>query len=76
VRDITYVLGHLDSLILRLFYGEERGACKRLGWYCENCCGKVGQGRGKLMGAADTNTQFVHALKHFAEWAGEAAMAA
>jgi len=28
------------------------------------------------MGAADTSTQFAHALKHFAEWAGGVAVAA
>jgi len=75
VRDI--ILAHLDSLYF--FYGEESGvriARKHLGWYCEQLLGKAAPARRELMGAADTSTQFAHALKHFAEWAGEAAMAA
>ena len=75
VRDI--ILAHLDSLYI--FYGEESGvriARKHLGWYCEQLLGNPVQARRELMGAADTSTQFAHALKHFAEWAGEVAVAA
>jgi tRNA-dihydrouridine synthase B len=75
VRDI--ILAHLDSLYS--FYGEESGvriARKHLGWYCEQLLGNPVQARRELMGAADTSTQFAYALKHFAEWAGQAAVAA
>jgi len=75
VRDI--ILAHLDSLYF--FYGEETGvriARKHLGWYCERLLGNPVQARRELMGAADTSVQFAHALKHFAAWAGEAAVAA
>jgi tRNA-dihydrouridine synthase B len=75
VRDI--ILAHLDALYL--FYGEESGvriARKHLGWYCEQLLGNPVPARRELMGAADTSAQFAHALKHFAGWAGEAAVAA
>jgi tRNA-dihydrouridine synthase B len=75
VRDI--ILGHLDSLYR--FYGEASGvriARKHLGWYCERLLGSPAQVRRELMGAADTSTQFAHALKHFEYWASESAAAA
>jgi len=72
LRDI--ILGHLDSLYS--FYGEQSGvriARKHLGWYCEQLLGSPAQVRRELMGAADTAAQFAHALKHFDEWASQAA---
>jgi tRNA-dihydrouridine synthase B len=75
VRDI--ILGHLDSLYL--FYGEETGvriARKHLGWYCEQLLESPAPVRRELMGAADTGTQFAHAVKHFDDWASAAAAAA
>jgi len=71
LRDI--ILGHIDSLYS--FYGEESGvriARKHLGWYCEQLLGSPAHARQELMGAADTATQFAHALKHFAHWASQA----
>jgi len=70
LRDI--ILGHLDSLYS--FYGEESGvriARKHLGWYCEQLLGSPAHARQELMGAADTATQFAHAVKHFADWASQ-----
>jgi len=75
VRDI--ILAHLDSLYF--FYGEETGvriARKHLGWYCEQLLESPAQVRRELMGAADTSAQFANALKHFDDWASEAAAAA
>lgn len=75
VRDI--ILTHLDALYL--FYGEERGvriARKHLGWYCEQLLKFPAQVRRELMGAANTAAQFAHAVKHFDDWASEAAVAA
>jgi tRNA-dihydrouridine synthase B len=75
VRDI--ILAHLDSLYL--FYGEESGvriARKHLGWYCEQLLRFPAQVRRELMGAANTATQFAHAVKHFDDWVSEAATAA
>ena len=74
-RDI--ILGHLDSLYL--FYGEQSGvriARKHLGWYCERLLRVPTQARRELMAAADTAAQFAHAVKHFDDWANEAAAAA
>src|SRR5262249_37250351 len=68
LRDI--ILHHLDSLYS--FYGEESGvriARKHLGWYCEQLLGSPAHARQELMGAANTATQFAHAVKHFAHWA-------
>jgi len=68
LRDI--ILQHLDSLYS--FYGAESGvriARKHLGWYCEQLLGSPAHARQELMGAADTATQFAHAVKHFAHWA-------
>jgi tRNA-dihydrouridine synthase B len=75
VRDI--ILAHLDSLYL--FYGEETGvriARKHLGWYCEQLLKSPAPTRRVLMGAANTAAQFAHAVKHFEDWVGEAAVAA
>jgi len=72
LRDI--ILGHLDALYS--FYGEESGvriARKHLGWYCEQLLGSPAQVRRDLMGAADTAAQFAHAVKHFDDWASQAA---
>jgi len=72
LRDI--ILGHLDALYS--FYGEESGvriARKHLGWYCEQLLGSPAEVRRELMGAADTAAQFAHAVKHFDEWASQAA---
>jgi tRNA-dihydrouridine synthase B len=71
LRDI--ILRHLDALYS--FYGEQSGvrvARKHLGWYCEQLLGNPAQVRRELMGAADTTTQFAHAVKHLDEWAGQA----
>lgn len=71
LRDI--ILRHLDALYS--FYGEQSGvrvARKHLGWYCEQLLGNPAQVRRELMGAADTATQFAHAVKHLDEWAGQA----
>jgi tRNA-dihydrouridine synthase B len=70
LRDI--ILGHLDSLYS--FYGEESGvrmARKHLGWYCEQLLGSPAHARQELMRAADTATQFAHAVKHLADWASQ-----
>jgi len=75
VRDI--IVAHLDSLYL--FYGEETGvriARKHLGWYCEQLLKSPAPTRRELMGAANTATQFAHAVKHFDDWVSEAAAAA
>ena len=75
VRDI--ILAHLDSLYF--FYGEETGvriARKHLGWYCEQLLDDPVQVRRELMAAANTTAQFAHAVKHFEDWASEAAAAA
>ena len=75
VRDI--ILAHLDSLYF--FYGEESGvriARKHLGWYCEQLLDDPVQVRRELMAAANTTAQFAHAVKHFEDWASEAAAAA
>jgi tRNA-dihydrouridine synthase B len=75
VRDI--ILVHLDSLYS--FYGEESGvriARKHLGWYCEQLLDDPAQTRGQLMAAESTAAQFAHAVKHFADWVSQAAMAA
>ena len=75
VRDI--ILAHLDSLYF--FYGEECGvriARKHLGWYCEQVLGSATQVRQELMGAPNTAAQFAHAVKHFDDWASEAAAVA
>jgi tRNA-dihydrouridine synthase B len=75
VRDI--IVAHLDSLYL--FYGEETGvriARKHLGWYCEQLLKSPTLTRRELMGAANTAAQFAHAVKHFDDWVGEAAVAA
>jgi len=72
LRDI--ILGHLDALYS--FYGEESGvriARKHLGWYCEQLLGSPAEVRRDLMGAADTAAQFAHAVKHFDDWASQAA---
>ena len=72
LRDI--ILGHLDALYS--FYGEESGvriARKHLGWYCEQLLGSPAEVRRELMGAADTAAQFAHAVKHFDDWASQAA---
>jgi len=72
LRDI--ILGHLDALYC--FYGEESGvriARKHLGWYCEQLLGSPAEVRRELMGAADTAAQFAHAVKHFDDWASQAA---
>jgi len=72
LRDI--ILRHLDSLYS--FYGEESGvrmARKHLGWYCQQLLGSPAQVRRELMGAADTAAQFAHAVKHFDDWANQAA---
>jgi tRNA-dihydrouridine synthase B len=72
LRDI--ILQHLDSLYS--FYGEESGvrmARKHLGWYCQQLLGSPAQVRRELMGAADTAAQFAHAVKHFDDWASQAA---
>lgn len=72
LRDI--ILRHLDSLYS--FYGEESGvrmARKHLGWYCQQLLGNPAQVRRQLMGAADTAAQFAHAVKHFDDWASQAA---
>ena len=72
LRDI--ILGHLDALYC--FYGEESGvriARKHLGWYCEQLLGSPAEVRRDLMGAADTAAQFAHAVKHFDDWASQAA---
>ena len=71
LRDI--ILRHLDALYS--FYGEQSGvrvARKHLGWYCEQLLGNPDQVRRELMAAADTATQFAHAVKHLDEWAGQA----
>jgi tRNA-dihydrouridine synthase B len=75
VRDI--ILAHLDSLYD--FYGEDSGvriARKHLGWYCEQLLQFPAQVRRELMGAANTAAQFAQAVKHFEDWASEAAAAA
>jgi tRNA-dihydrouridine synthase B len=75
VRDI--ILTHLDSLYS--FYGEENGvriARKHLGWYCEQLLDSPAQVRGYLMAAESTTVQFAHAVKHFADWVSQAAVAA
>jgi len=75
VRDI--ILAHLDSLYS--FYGEESGvriARKHLGWYCEQLLESPAQARGQLMSAESTAAQFAHAVKHFADWVSQAAVAA
>ena len=75
VRDI--ILAHLDALYL--FYGEANGvriARKHLGWYCEQLLQFPAQVRRELMAPADSAAQFAHAVKHFDEWVGEAALAA
>ena len=72
LRDI--ILRHLDSLYS--FYGEASGvriARKHLGWYCGQLLGHPAQVRQELMGAADTAAQFAHAVKHFDDWASQAA---
>jgi tRNA-dihydrouridine synthase B len=72
LRDI--ILRHLDALYS--FYGEESGvriARKHLGWYCEQLLGSPAEVRRELMGAADTAAQFAHAVKHFDDWASQAA---
>jgi tRNA-dihydrouridine synthase B len=72
LRDI--ILYHLDSLYS--FYGEQSGvrmARKHLGWYCEQLLGSPAHVRRELMGAADTAAQFAHAVKHFDDWAHQAA---
>jgi tRNA-dihydrouridine synthase B len=72
LRDI--ILRHLDALYS--FYGEESGvriARKHLGWYCEQLLGSPAEARRELMGAADTAAQFAHAVKHFDDWASQAA---
>ncbi len=74
LRDI--ILCHLDSLYS--FYGEESGvriARKHLGWYCERLLGSLAHVRREMMGAADTAAQFAHAVKHFDDWASQAAAA-
>ncbi|MBV9724321.1 MAG: tRNA dihydrouridine synthase DusB [Gammaproteobacteria bacterium] len=71
LRDI--ILRHLEALYS--FYGEQSGvrvARKHLGWYCERLLGNPAEVRRELMGAADTATQFAHAVKHFDEWASQA----
>jgi tRNA-dihydrouridine synthase B len=75
VRDI--ILAHLDSLYS--FYGEENGvriARKHLGWYCGQLLESPAQVRGQLMTAESTAAQFAHAVKHFADWVSQAAVAA
>lgn len=75
VRDI--ILVHLDSLYS--FYGEENGvriARKHLSWYCEQLLDRPEQARGHLMAAESTAAQFAHAVKHFADWVGQAAATA
>jgi len=70
LRDI--ILHHLGSLYS--FYGEESGvriARKHLGWYCGQLLGSPAHARRELMGAADTATQFAHALKYFSHWASQ-----
>jgi len=72
LRDI--ILGHLDSLYS--FYGEQSGvriARKHLGWYCQQLLGSPAQVRRELKGAADTAAQFAQAVKHFDDWASQAA---
>ncbi len=71
LRDI--IIWHLDALYS--FYGEQSGvrvARKHLGWYCQQLLGNPAQVRRELMGAADTATQFAHAVKHLNDWASQA----